>query len=167
MKHKFNFFFLLLFITKTAAVGQTKPQVEAEFIKTLNTIVAQSTPYSPPNTPEVEENKVTTIAPFSISTKGILSTTIKITSKTGTLVRKITVPVSAISYIFYDYYIGFQTTNEAISYFSKDPKSNKFVEQFKDEIYHIGIPFYGELETEQAQVDLQKALDNLLKYYKK
>lgn len=165
MEHKFKIFFLLLFISKIAAVGQTKPQAEAEFIKTLNTIVAQSSPYSSPNTPEDKENKVTTIVPFSISTTGILSTTIKIKSKTGTLVRKITVPVSAISSIFYDYYIGFQTTYKAITYFSKDPKSNKFVEQFKDEIYHIGIPFYGEQEAEQAQVDLQKALDNLLKYY--
>ena len=163
MKHKFKIFFILFFITKIAAVGQTKQQAEAEFIKTLNTIVAQSTPYSSPNTPEVEENKVTTIVPFSISKTGILSTIIKIKSKT----YKITVPVSEISYIFYDYYIGFQTTYKAITNFSKDPKSNKFEEQFKEEIYRIGIPFYGELEAEQAQVDLQKALDNLLKYYKK
>ena len=154
---------LLFFVCLLVALqsnAQTRKKAELEFIKRLNTIANNSVAPSP----REFEGKYSIDSAYAISKTGLLSTTFRYTTDTSFFRMRLTVPISKIRDIFYDYYLVMVCDPNAVTIYRSATNRKAVKESGNDYLFHIGVPVSaGEVQQEK----LQQALVALQHYYGK
>jgi len=152
-------FFCLCFILQSPTKAQTKQKAEKEFLKQLNIALKNSKQQH-----SAYEGSVMTIdSAFAINKEGILSVTVRYTNDSSFVRTRMTAPVSKIDTVRYDFYLILEYKDTLVTFYQSDPGSNDLKETNKGGWFHVGAPLP---EDFKYQENLQKALDNVLKYYR-
>jgi hypothetical protein len=141
-----------------AATAQSKQKAEKAFLHQLNTILK--------NAKQQHwnfEGTMTIDTAFAINKEGILSVTVRYTNDTSFVRTRLEAPVNKIKRVAYDLYLILEYEDELVTFYVSEPGSNELKENGKTNLFHIGAPLG---EDVKAQEKLQRALDELLKYYK-
>ena len=153
---------LLLFIVfHSSATAQPKQQAEKAFVAELNNIIK--------NTKEENEGfkfdgKIVIENEFAINKQGILSLTLLYNNRDGTFNKaKMEAPVNKIQGLSYDLYLILEFKDDAITWHKTAINSTEFIEQSTSSYLHIGVPWPEDIRHKE---NLQKLLDEVLKYYK-
>ena len=153
-------FFLLIF--PTIAFAQPKQKAETAFLAKLNSALnsseAESRGYG------FQDSKIID-APFSIDGKGNLSLTIRrINADSSVVISKMEAPVNKINHVAYDLYLILEFEGDNVTWQTSKLNSNKIAKSYKTNDLSVGIPWP---EDKRHQIELQKLLNEVLKYYKK
>ena len=152
-------FFCLCFILQSPAQAQTKQKAEKEFLNQLNSILKKSKQQHW----AYEGNVMSIDSAFAINKEGILSVTVRYTSDTSFVRVRLAAPVSRIDTVRYDLYMILEYKDHDVIIFESEPGSNELKEVNKSGLFHVGAPSPEDFVYHDK---LQKALDNLLKYYR-
>jgi hypothetical protein len=146
------------FLLPTAVSAQSKQVAEQEFVSQLNHILKISKPQQWGS----ERTTMSIDSAFALNKEGILSVTVRYTKdSTYTRVRK-EAPVNKIIHVAYDLYLILEYNEEEVTIYNSEPGSNELSNSYKSSLLHIGAP---DMDASDLKVKLQKALDDLLKFY--
>ena len=159
MKTKITFLLVLCILMQIPAIGQTKKIAEANFLKTINDIAAES---RDPHSDSYYTVKTTT--PFRISKTGILSATLNYFQIDSIKTIKMTVPIAAISGISCNGdYLTLKSSKYKITTYEENNTTQLFENQQKKYDFFFGFTS----ENDKRFWKMLKELEKLQKYYKK
>ncbi|MFV5702509.1 hypothetical protein ACM55F_11610 [Flavobacterium sp. XS2P12] len=157
-----NFFIItLIALFQINTYAQPKQQSEKAFVAELNNILK--------NTKEENEGfkfdgEKIIEQEFAINEQGILSLIIRYNNRDGTFYKsRMEAPINKIQGLSYDLYLILEFDDDAITWHKTAINSSEFTDKSTSSYLHIGVPWPEDIRHKE---NLQKLLNELLKYYK-
>jgi len=157
MKKLCPLFLILAFTAPYSSIAQSKQKAETDLLKQLNAILKVSGVQH-----WAYEGNMSIDSAFAIAKDGTLSVTVRYTTDSSFVRVRMTAPVAEISGVGYDLYLILEYKTPLVILYESDPNSMELKEAGKNTLFHIGLP---EKDGEEQHTKLQKAVENVLKYY--
>jgi len=151
---------LFLFTGIQTVTAQSKQKAEQNFLKQLNSILKNSK-----NQHWAYEGVMHIDSAFAINKAGLLSVTLRYTTDSSLKRVRMVAPVGKIAGVIYDIYLILEYKKPLVDIYESDSNSTVLKEAGHNILFHIGFAHPDQGEAQQEK--LQKAVDALLKYYKR
>jgi hypothetical protein len=146
---------LTLCCLSQTTLAQSKSKTEKDFLKELNDILKQS-----PNQHWEFDGKMSIDSPFTISSQGILTSTVKYTTDTSVMRVRTEAPVNKITFARQDVYVYLEYRDKSVIVYEQK-KNKDWSIKFKRNMLHLGM---GDDDGKQAD-KVQKKFDKLREFY--
>ena len=140
--------------------AQSKQQASANFIGELNSVLKSS-----PTHHWAYKGAMTIDSFFTIDPSGVLSVTVRYTNEDSSFLRvRMEAPVRKLKWVAYDLFLILECDGDYVTVYESKDNRKELKLASKTNLFHIGEPA-GDGYWYKEQ--LQKLLNNLLKYYVK